>query len=1057
MKLFQFGPIRLLASLTLLLATHQSPHLGAAEVSTQAPTVAPSRLRHDIEPAAAPATTKSADRLRGGPKPTWIWGADPQTDYVLRKEFTSDATTGWLQATGDNRMTVQINGQQVAQSDSWEDPVRVNVSQHLQRGKNVITARVGNAGGVAAFALKLALSRRGPADKKSADKNEPDKRAEDMTDYVVSDTSWQAASSATAETWQPVRTLGKMGVGPWGDVFAESRGRGTVERGIFHLLPGFQVELLYTVPKASQGSWVCLTTDDRGRLIASDQGGQGLFRITPPPVDGPGETRVEKLAVKMTSAQGLLYAFDSLYVSVNGGPGSGLYRLRDTNGDDQFDEVTRLKSLAGGGEHGPHALRLSPDGESIYLIAGNHTNPPANFSASRLPSNWQEDLLLPRQWDARGHARGRLAPGGWIAKTDPDGQDWEIFSSGYRNPYDMDFNADGELFAYDADMEWDMGMPWYRPTRVVHATSGSEFGWRSGSGKWPTYFADSLPPLIDIGPGSPVGASFGYGSRFPARYQRALYLCDWTFGTMYAVHLQPKGAGYTATREEFLSRTPLPLTDVVIGSDGAMYFTIGGRGSQSELYRVTYRGDAKTSPVDARDTSQAGLRSLRRELEALQRKAADPAAAVDFIWPHLAHPDRWIRYSARVALEHQPVAVWSQRAVTSEDPMTTIQAAIGLARQGSESSQPELLAALDRIDVAKLSTSQQLDLLRAWSLVFIRLQPADRETAAELARKLDAFYPAKSAPLNRELCKMLVYLNSPTVVTKTLDLLREKSTQTQLATSQLLSRNRGYGGTIAKMLENQPEQQKLHYAFSLRNVRYGWTLEQRRQYLAWLAQARTRSGGASYQGFIDNIRKDALANASDAERKLLESESAPAAIQADALPKPAGPGLAWTLSELVDVSQSGLQGRSFENGRKTFAAARCVICHRFDGQGGATGPDLTNVAGRFSPRDLSESIVDPSKVISDQYRASIVVTTSGKVHTGRLAGDTDGQLTILIDPEDANQVVQVPKADVESVAPSPLSLMPKDLLNTLNREEVLDLYAYLLSRGNPRDPVFAAE
>ncbi len=69
-----------------------------------------------------------------------------------------------------------------------------------------------------------------------------------------------------------------------------------------------------------------------------------------------------------------------------------------------------------------------------------------------------------------------------------------MFSIGYRNPYDMDFNRDGELFVYDADMEWDMGMPWYRPTRVVHATSGSEFGWRSGSGKWPTYYADSLPP-----------------------------------------------------------------------------------------------------------------------------------------------------------------------------------------------------------------------------------------------------------------------------------------------------------------------------------------------------------------------------------------------------------------------------------------------------------------------------------------------------------------------------------------------------------------------------------
>ena len=147
-----------------------------------------------------------------------------------------------------------------------------------------------------------------------------------------------------------------------------------------------------------------------------------------------------------------------------------------------------------------------------------------------------------------------LAPGGWIAKTDPEGKTWEIVSSGYRNSYDMDFNADGELFAYDADMEWDMGMPWYRPTRVVHAVSGSEFGWRSGTGKWPTYFADSVPPLVNIGPGSPVGVTFGYGTKFPAKYQKALYILDWTFGTIYAIHTEPDGASYTADQ----GRIPLP-------------------------------------------------------------------------------------------------------------------------------------------------------------------------------------------------------------------------------------------------------------------------------------------------------------------------------------------------------------------------------------------------------------------------------------------------------------------------------------------------------------------
>ena len=257
------------------------------------------------------------------------------------------------------------------------------------------------------------------------------------------------------------------------------------------------------------------------------------------------------------------------------------------------------------------------------------------------------------------------------------------------------------------------------------------------------------------------------------------------------------------------------------------------------------------------------------------------------------------------------------------------------------------------------------------------------------------------------------------------------------------------------MLANQPELQKLHYAFTLRNVRYGWTLDQRRQYLVWLAEARNRSGGASYQGFIDNMRKDALQNTSEAERKLLATEIVVKAIDVGELPKAVGPGRAWTLDELVAASKNGLRARDFENGRKMFAAARCIVCHRFEGSGGATGPDLTNVAGRFSPRDLGESIVNPSKVVSDQYRASIVITNSGKVYTGRLGADQEDQLTILIDPQDASKVVTIRKSEVEAVKPSNVSLMPNDLLKELNRDEVLDLFAYLLSRGNPDDVIFA--
>jgi putative heme-binding domain-containing protein len=990
---------------------------------------------------------KSRRRGQRGPRPFWIWGgpAGENDRYVFRKEFTAPAVrSARLRAACDNSMKVYLNGKRVAVGDDWKEPAMADVTSAMKVGANVFEVEAANAGGPAGFVLQLTLrpkTGRGQS--------------------IITDKSWKAAKTRDAKDWKAVVTLGRLGMKPWGDVFAAGPrvNLPAIERGVFKTLPGFKVEEIYSVPKPVQGSWVSLTIDNKGRLIASDQGNKGLYRITPPPVGaglrgGPhAKPKVERLKVNMTSCHGMLYAFGSLYCSANGGPGSGLYRLTDTNGDDQFDKVEFLKPIRGGGEHGPHALRLSPDGKSILWTAGNHTKTPENFNASRNPSNWGEDLLLPRQWDARGHARGILAPGGWIAKTDPDGKRFEIVTNGFRNSYDFDFNADGELFVYDADMEWDMGSPWYRPTRVLHATSGSEFGWRSGTGKWPAYYIDSLPPVIDIGPGSPVGVTFGYGTKFPAKYQKALYLLDWTFGTIYVLHLTPSGSTYKATKEEFLSRAPLPLTDAVVGKDGALYFTTGGRNTDSSLFRVTYVGKESTAPVDAKDTKFADLRALRHKLEGWHHDGAG-TKHLDEIWQSLSHKDRFIRYAARIALEHVPSRLWEERALSERNTDALLEAAVAFARQGNKSREAELLAALGRIELAKLSERRQLDLLRVYSLVFIRMGHPGAVNAAKLAKRLDPFYPGKTDALNREYVIVLVYLNSPTVIDKTLKLMKQPDKRPPWVVNKLIARNAGYGGTIAKMLANLPEIQNIHYAFALRNMRYGWTLEQRKEYFTWLDKALQRSGGASYQGFINNCRNEALANVSPAERKALESSIPFTPPKPADLPKPKGPGRNWTVADLVKLAGGGLKARSFENGKRAYAAARCIVCHRFDGNGGATGPDLTNVAGRFSVKDLSDSLIDPSKVVSDQYRAHIIVTAAGKSYTGRIATEENGVITLLTDPEDIRKVVKIKVGDIEQKTPSKTSMMPKDLLKPLNKDEVLDLVAYLLSRGNPNDPIF---
>ena len=281
--------------------------------------------------------------------------------------------------------------------------------------------------------------------------------------------------------------------------------------GNVRVAKGFKLDLIYSVPKKTQGSWVALCVDPKGRLIAADQNGK-LYRMTPPPPGRDGSVEPEAIGVNLAGAHGLLYAFDSLYVMVNERGTHGLYRVRDTDGDDRYDEVKLLREIKGGGEHGMHSIVLSPDGKSLYVVCGNSTEL-TKVDRSRVPLNWGEDNLATRI--PTGFMDDSLAPQGWIARTDPDGKAWELIAAGLRNPFDIAFNRDGELFTYDADMEWDIGEPWYRPTRVNHVISGAEFGFRNGSGKWPAYYIDSFGAVVDIGPGSPTGITFGYGAKFP--------------------------------------------------------------------------------------------------------------------------------------------------------------------------------------------------------------------------------------------------------------------------------------------------------------------------------------------------------------------------------------------------------------------------------------------------------------------------------------------------------------------------------------------------------------
>jgi putative membrane-bound dehydrogenase-like protein len=423
--------------------------------------------------------------------------------------------------------------------------------------------------------------------------------------------------------------------------------------------PGFEVTA-YADSRLANDIF-CMTLDPRGRVVVS---GRGYLRVlVDDDNDGRADRAIDFADGPKDGAQGLLWEGDTLYVVGDG----GVRRYRDADGNGRADGPSELlRAVKTGGEHDAHALRRGPDGW-LYLLCGNMAGVDRRF-ASLATSPIREPVA------------------GCVVRFTPDLKQSEVVADGFRNPYGMDFNRDGELFTFDSDNERCVSLPWYEPCRFYHVIPGGHYGWQAPQHgqfwRLPPYFPDVVAPVATLGRGSPTGVVCYRHVQFPEAYRGGMFLLDWTFGRVYFLKLTRSGSTYTCTKEVFLESVGdngfAPTAAVVHPVTGDLFVAIGGRGTRGAVYRIRYPKGVRPLTAAEQDALRLKPRSLDY-YDGLGQELVKQAAGKDDLdrlraliamrrhpgrleWPELrdaircnwGHPDRSVRQATAALIASLP-------------------------------------------------------------------------------------------------------------------------------------------------------------------------------------------------------------------------------------------------------------------------------------------------------------------------------------------------------------------------------------------------------------------
>ena len=758
-----------------------------------------------------------------------------------------------------------------------------------------------------------------------------------------------------------------------------------------------------------------MTTGPEGEVVVSGKGYVRFLRDTDG--DGIADSAVD-FATPKEGGMGMCFDGDDLLYT---GADGKFVRYRDADGNRKADGEPELIKKFGGGEHGIHAIRKGADG-LIYLIGGNNANIPG-------------------------------AEAGAIISYSPPFSGFAVVAQGFRNPYDFDFTPEGEIITYDSDCEREAFLPWYTPTRLYHVYYGRHHGWRLGGHlrSWdrPGYYCDSVPWLADIGRGSPTGVLCANGG---------VFFLDWTFGKVWFAELTVTGHTYKAEPRVFMESVGtngFAPTDIVAGGDGALYISMGGRGTKGSVFRIEPAVSVAASiQLDVFERcfplSRVGI--MRRQ--SLRTMESQP----DIIFfPDIVEKCLPLESMEQVRLFMRALGDWNLKKPSRESFTGYELGDDSIFEQGYASLLKKCQDAVgERFPTGYMLMDRELARLCAMLRVdegaaMIEMMTVESDATEDfhylacLARSGARLTDAQS----QGVAKAIVALDGK------LKGAQHRSKQT-------------YSDRLNEVIAAFPDSVKLAMSkedafYTPGNVPLSGVMKGDASKTAarGFLKAITQSPEKRWPGLVIDLIHKALPSSDIREplkalaladtrhiesvAKLLRGDpkdvDAPFLKKADELtwePVAEGKGdTAAAIATMKKLSDADWNSGDVTRGRALFVQRSCIACH---GSENAVGPDLAGVASRFSPQDLFVEILKPNRNIQPAYASTVIKMRDGSVFVGQIAFRSADGLMVQVS---AAETIRLDEKDIISETSSKSSLMPAGLLSGLDRQGFADMYAYL--------------